>query len=78
MDEDEQFQLAFGEQTNVPRHCRKQINDIRNNNPDNTEFSLQFQHVSNFSDLALELIGRYIASNTHLKVVKFSIMGLDD
>ena len=77
MDEDEQFQQAFGERT-IPQHVRDEINDIRNNNPDNTGFSLRYQYVSQFSDLALELIGRYIASNTHLKEINLSNFSLND
>ena len=78
MDEDEQFQLTFGDQTDIRQHVRDEIDDIRNNNANCIEFSLQFQYLSKFSDLALELIGRYIASNTHLKVINLSNFSLND
>ena len=77
MDEDEQFQLAFGERT-IHQHVRNEINNMKNNNPDKIEFSLQYQNVSQFSDFALELIGRYIASNTHLKEINLSNFSLND
>ena len=79
MDEDEQFQLAFGEQTNIPPFMRDKINDIKSNNPDCIELNLQYQCLSYlFSDLALQLIGRYIANNTILEYVGLECVGLTD
>lgn len=53
MDEDEQFQLAFGEQTQIRQHWRDNIHEIKNNDPNRNEFNLQYHYMPWFSDLAL-------------------------
>jgi len=71
MDEDEQFNQAFGEHTGIPEECREIIDLIRYNNIDldmyDNVFTLDPDDAENFSNLAWELFGRYIANNTHLK-----------
>ena len=70
--EDVQFCRTFfgiGEHSssmkNVTKACREHINRIRNN-PDNVEvFQLMQNNTRHFSNQAWELLGRYIANNTH-------------
>ena len=76
MDEDEQFQLAFGEQTQIRNSTtlERYIHEIKNNGPNRNEFNLQYHYIPWFSDLALELIGRYIARNTHLRTINLNFL----
>ena len=80
--EDEQFRLAFVEDTGISEQLRNEIIAIRSNNPDVTKFGVNNLLVHartgvpvseafvNLSDLlAWELIGRYITNNTHLKQI---------
>ena len=46
--------------------CGVEIDQIRNNDPAITGFGLGIEHEKRFSDKAWELLGRYIAKNTHL------------
>ena len=70
--DEEQFQIAFGELSHISRRCGERIYNIKNNIPDTTNdlgpthFSLGFDDSDCFTDLAWELFGRYIANNTHL------------
>ena len=62
-EEDEEYRLAFA---NI---CSNEdiIDGIRDNDPNITKFSLTRDHFHDLSNLACELLGRYIADNTHLK-----------
>jgi len=69
MNEEQQYQQAFGEQTGLTWGCRSKINIIRNNDPNYTEFILDSRNADQFTDQAWTLLGRYIANNTHLKKI---------
>ena len=66
MDEDEQYEQAFGEHTSIPERGLCQIRLIKNNSEDFNMFRLESYDASLFTNLAWNLLGRYIANNTHL------------
>ena len=66
MDEDEQFNQAFGEHTGIDEEVRGYINNIKDNNSDTNELALRSDDADEFSYLAWRLLGRYIANNEHL------------
>ena len=73
---EEQFELAFGE---VHRHKRDDIRDIKNNNPlVKSFFIFERNDINGFTDLSWNLLGRYIANNTHLQELHFSGIGFSD
>mmetsp|Transcript_19249 Transcript_19249/g.35981 ORF Transcript_19249/g.35981 Transcript_19249/m.35981 type:complete len:526 (+) Transcript_19249:523-2100(+) len=74
---DEEHHEAFGEQTNISRRIRYDINLIKNNDPNFKWFNMDDNDVEYFSDLAWELLGRYIAENNHLEDLGFDC-GLTD
>ena len=68
--DEEQFQLAFGDQTNIPRKTRDHIFQIRYKMSFvNRAYLLDGSEVEHFSDLAWELFGRYIAKNANLQSI---------
>ena len=64
--EDEQFYQAFGEHTGISSYIRKAIQKIKNNDVDTNKFTLASLTTAKFTRLAWQLLGRYIANNTHL------------
>ena len=78
MDGDEQHEQAFGEHTGIS--CRTEINLIKNNERINDDdvFIVHREDADRFTYLAWELLGRYIANNTHLKYIDFDGAGLTD
>ena len=65
--DDENFREAFGRHTGIFPDCVDEINGIKDNDPNLTAFSLRSHDAENFSDLAWELLGGYIAAdNDHL------------
>ena len=79
MSEDEQHERAFGVRSDMSEHCRNEINLIRSNNENHVnEFVLDPDDAVEFTDLAWELLGRYIARNTHLEEVFLNNCGITD
>ena len=78
MDEDEQFNQAFGEHVNISQACRVTLNHIKNNDAVNTNFTMDRIDTSRFTDQAWRLLGRYIANNTHLEKVDLHRCGITD
>lgn len=76
MDEDEQFRQAFVEHTGISTRCRDEIRMIKNNDEDFNMFNLNPHDAVVFTNQAWELLGRYIANNTHLNMVDLGIRGL--
>ena len=77
-DDDNNFRHAFGEHTGISSRCREEIDRTKSNDPDLTALSLYLSDVGQFSDLALELLGGYIAKNEHLKDIDLEACGLTD
>ena len=75
MDGDEQHEQAFGVHSDMSDRCRQLINLIRSNSGyylkahHDNEFVLDPDDAVEFTDLAWELLGRYIAKNAHLEEV---------
>ena len=78
MDEDEQFNQAFGEHTGLDADTRQCINEIKNDDIYTINFSLGSDDMECFTDQAWRLLGRYIANNTHLKKIDFDECHLTD
>jgi len=83
MDEDEEFNQAFGEHTGISEDCRDIINLIRNDDLDinilhDNKFGLDGYDVGRFNKQAWTLLGRYIANNTHLNNIYLNNCGLTD
>ena len=70
MDEDEQFNQAFGEHTDISSYIEK----IKNNDVDTEKLGI----TESITDLAWRLLGRYIANNTHIKSIDLTGCGLTD
>ena len=71
--EDERHRAAFGrDHTGVSDRGRRDINLIKNNDADLTEFSLGSGDAGKFTDMAWELLGGYIAHNDHLRYLNLS------
>ena len=62
--EQEQFNQAFRELSWI---CRDGINDIKNNKSDTVGLKISSSNSQRFTDQAWELLGGYIANNTHLR-----------
>ena len=62
-DDDERHEEAFGEHIGLSSGCRDEINQIKENDPDLTTLSLQCVDAEQFTDLAWELLGGYVANN---------------
>mmetsp|Transcript_19227 Transcript_19227/g.30151 ORF Transcript_19227/g.30151 Transcript_19227/m.30151 type:complete len:205 (+) Transcript_19227:158-772(+) len=78
---DEEYHEAFGEHTNISENCRYKINLIRDNDPNVKwfkNFYMDRNDVEHFSDLAWELLGRYIAENDHLEELVLDHLQLTD
>ena len=73
MEEDEQFNQAFGELV-----CREEIKRIKNNKSDGDHFLLEPEYSNEFTNLAWRLLGRYIANNIYLKKLDFDDCSLTD
>mmetsp|Transcript_3160 Transcript_3160/g.5764 ORF Transcript_3160/g.5764 Transcript_3160/m.5764 type:complete len:510 (+) Transcript_3160:97-1626(+) len=76
---DEEHREAFEEVIGISQSCKDEINMIKNNDSDLEEFSLENVYaapgdVDYFSDLAWELLGRYIADNHHLYRIDLSFL----
>ena len=80
MDEEEQFNQAFGEHTGISTRCRDEINFLKNNERINDDDILivDREDADIFTDLAWELLGLYIANNTHLEYLDFDGDDLTD
>ena len=76
--DDENYCAAFGEHSAISQNCIERINRIKNNDPDLTEFSPGPADTEQFTDLAWELLGGYIANNDHLDYIDLSVCGLTD
>ena len=78
VDEDEQFNQAFGEHTGIDDDVRRDINRIKYNDDILKELVLYSEDTENFTNHAWRLLGRYIANNTHLEKINASICRLAD
>ena len=78
--DEEQFQIAFAAHTSISPRCRSGMLMIKNNVPDMINFTLGFNESDSFSfsDLAWELLGRYISNNDYLKSLDLSCLDLTD
>ena len=82
INEDEQFNQAFGQHTGISNLCIDIIRQIKNNQPTNYSFDNKLLmkpfDAERFTNQAWTLLGRYIGNNTHL--VKFDLddCGLTD
>ena len=77
-----QHRQAFGEHTGISDESRIIIDLIRDDDIDliiyENAFTLVPDDAENFSNLAWELFGRYIANNTHLKRIALDNCHLTD
>ena len=70
--------LAFGEHTGLDLDIRGEIDQIRDNANDFTQFEIGRYDADQFTNLAWRLLGRYIAPNTHLQRVVLDECGITD
>ena len=73
--EEEQFNQAFGE---LSFRCRDGINDIKNNKSDTIGLKISSSNSQRFKDQAWQLLGGYIANNTHLRELDLNRCNLTD
>ena len=73
-----QHEQAFGEFVYMSDDLRAKINAIKNNNQNVKTFQMVADDVACLSELAWHLLGRYIANNTHLEVIKLTKCSLND
>ena len=78
MEEDEQFNQAFGEHTGIVEGCKEWIWNIKNNNDDSTVVHLRSVDADLFTDLAWRLFGRYIANKSNLRKLGLDMCNLTD
>ena len=64
-----QVEKAFGVHTGISYRCRKEINRIKDNDPDLTEFSPSISDAESFTDSEWELLSGYIAKNEYLQKI---------
>ena len=57
---------------------REEINRIKNNDPDLTEFDLDHNDMAHITDSAWELLGGYIADNDYLNTINLVYLQLTD
>jgi len=77
-DAEEQHELAFGGHTGISSSFMNRINEIRNNNPNVKLFQMTCADVASLGELAWELLGQYIANNTHLNAIKLGTCGINN
>jgi len=82
-EEEEQFNQAFGEvpNPNISRRCRDGIRMIKDNDEDFNLFNLEpynADRLTNQQPRAWELLGRYIANNTNLRMLDIGTCGVTD
>ena len=77
-DNEEQYELAFGEHTGISSSFTRHIHEIKHNNPNVNLFVLSGDNTPRLSELAWELLGHYIANNAHLSVMKLVNCNLTD
>jgi len=75
---DLQHSNAFGVHTGISRQCRDSIIGIKDNSEHLQSFELYPHNAAQFSDLAWQLLGRYIANNTHLDDINLNHCGITD
>ena len=68
-DAERKHQEAFGRNCVLSQGLVELVDRVRDNDPTLTELDLRRYTVSQLSDLAWELLGRYIEANTHLEDV---------
>ena len=73
--EQEQFNQAFRELSWI---CRDGINDIKNNKSDTVGLKISSSNAERFTDLAWQLLGEYIANNSHLRELNLNRCNLTD
>ena len=78
MEEDEQCNQAFGEDSFISTNCREDITHIKNNDPDVNNLTMRPYDGREVTDLAWTLLGRYITNNTHLKEISLDRCELTD
>ena len=78
MNEDEQHEQAFGEDSFISSNCREDITHIKNNDPDVINFTIRPYDGREVTGLAWRLLGRYIANNAHLKDISLDRCELTD
>ena len=78
MEEERHYQQAFGVHTGISEEVRDDINRIKNNSDDIEDLRLSSEDTENFTNLAWQLLGRYIANNTHLEGILVGDCGLTD
>ena len=77
-DAEARHEQAFGEFVYMPEDLREKINAIKNNSQNVKRFQMIADDVDSLSDLAWQLLGRYIAKNTHLEVIRLTKCSLND
>jgi len=78
MDEEEQFNQAFGEHVDIPDECREQINNIRTIDQV-VAFKINSVHTARqFTDQAWQLLGGYIANSEYLDIFDLDSCDLND
>jgi len=75
--EEDEHRQAFGEHTNISADCRCDINWIRENE-DCYDFGIDPEDAALFSNLAWQLLGRYIANNDNVEDVELRSCHLTD
>jgi len=81
MGEDDEFQQALIRQVDggISNEGLEIIRRLKNNQPtNNNEFELEESETAPFTNRAWRLLGRYIASNTHLEYIDLSYCNLTD
>jgi len=78
IDEDEQFNQAFGEHTSISKDCRRMIGFVRDVDIVIKRFMLHPHEAIHFSDLAWRLLGRYIANNKSVEELELDGSGIAD
>ena len=84
-DDEEQFQALFGERANISHELRNIVGRIRNNDPQMKRLTTvhfddnEVRVITNeLSDLAWEVLGRYIANNTHFEEIDLDSNDMTD
>ena len=76
--EEAQFSVVFGDDIGTDIEFQNDVSHIIYNEPAMVDFALHQDDADNLSDLAWELLGRYIAINTHLKKIDLQYCSMID
>ena len=78
MEEERQYQQAFGVHTGISEACKEIVSLVKDNDDYTYMLECSSEDTENFTNQAWRLLGQYIANNTYLENINLSMCRLTD